>query len=218
MPKFFLMKKFLLIAGVIILAIILILGWKFIFPEKRDKDGPKPEGLVVSKHSETFNQSAGKMLDDYYMLTEALVNWDTAGVNKYAAGLKTSIDSLRVPEMQKDSAIYPTVVGQWEIVKTEIAGLLADESLQEKRESFNMLSQQMFDLLRVIKYDSAKVYFQECPMALNNYETAAFWLSKAGGDDQRRNPYLGLHDPRYGKGMLKCGSTKDSVSFVSGGH
>ena len=74
-----------------------------------------------------------------------------------------------------------------------------------------MLSQQLFDLLRIVKYDAAKVYYQECPMALNDYGTSAFWLSTDAADDKRRNPYLGLHDPKYGKAMLICGNTRDSI-------
>ena len=52
-------------------------------------------------------------------------------------------------------------------------------------------------------------------MALNNYEMSAFWLSKEGEDENRRNPYLGLKGPKYGKGMLKCGDTRDSINYVA---
>lgn len=147
----------------------------------------------------------------YYDLTEAFVNWDTAAINKNSIGFKTTVENLKLEEMQKDSAIYPTVQSQWGILKSEIDGMMADVDLKDKRESLNMLSQQLFDLLRIIKYDAAKVYYQECPMALNNYESSAFWLSADAADDKRRNPYLGLHDPKYGKAMLICGSTRDSI-------
>jgi hypothetical protein len=105
------------------------------------------------------------------------VNWDTTKINASLAELKISVDSLRIQEMEKDTAIYPTVQTQWESIKAEIIGMQADTAIYEKRESFNMLSQEMFDLLRIVKYDAAKVYYQECPMALNNYESSAFWLS-----------------------------------------
>jgi hypothetical protein len=54
------------------------------------------------------------------------VNWDTAKINTSLAELKTSIDSLRIQEMQKDTAIYPTVQSQWESIKAEIIGMQAD--------------------------------------------------------------------------------------------
>jgi len=209
------MKRPLLAILGIILAIIVVIGWKFIFSKKRDDNGPKPQGLTVSKHSSGFNESMSNAMNSYYALTESFVNWDTAKINTSLAELKTSIDSLRIDEMQKDTAIYPTVQSQWESIKAEIIGMLADTAIYEKRESLNMLSQQMFDLLRIVKYDAAKVYYQECPMALNNYESSAFWLSTEGESKKRRNPYLGLHDPKYGKAMLTCGATRDSINYVT---
>ncbi len=210
------MKKAVLVIAALILILVIVVAWKFVFPKKTTEETPKPEGMVVSKHSNSFNESTTKALDSYYALTESFVNWDTAKINSSLAGLKTSIDSLRIQEMEKDSAIYPTVQGQWESIKAEIAGMEADTGLYEKRESLNMLSQQMFDLLRIVKYDGAKVFYQECPMALNNYESSAFWLSTDGANKKRRNPYLGLYDPKYGRAMLTCGTTRDSINFAGG--
>lgn len=209
------MKRPLLAIIGIILAIIVVIGWKFIFPKKRGDNGPQPQGLTVSKHSNGFNESMSNAMNSYYALTESFVNWDTQKINTSLAELKTSIDSLRIQEMEKDSAIYPTVQGQWESIKAEIIGMQADTAIYEKRESLNMLSQQLFDLLRIVKYDGAKVFYQECPMALNNYESSAFWLSTEGDNKKRRNPYLGLHDPKYGKAMLTCGATRDSINYVT---
>ena len=208
------MKRVLLAIVGIILAIIIIVGWRFVFPKKRGDNGPQPEGLTVSKHSSGFNESMSNAMNSYYALTESFVNWDTAKINTSLAELKTSVDSLRIQEMEKDSAIYPTVQTQWESIKAEIIGMQADTAIYEKRESLNMLSQEMFDLLRIVKYDGAKVFYQECPMALNNYESSAFWLSTDGDTKKRRNPYLGLHDPKYGKAMLACGATRDSINFA----
>jgi len=38
------------------------------------------------------------------------------------------------------------------------------------------------------------------------------WLSET---DSVRNPYLGLHHPKYGKAMIECGSTKSTIDFIS---
>jgi len=208
------MKRFLLV--IVVLLIALIGAWYFgLFKGKDKPSGPKPEGLTVSKHSSSFNESMSEALNSYYALSESFVNWDTVKINTSLAEFKTSVDSLRIQEMEKDSAIYPTVQSQWESIKAEISGMQADTALYEKREDLNMLSQQLFDLLRIVKYDAAKVYYQECPMALNNYESSAFWLSANSETKNRRNPYLGLHDPKYGKAMLTCGATRDSINYVT---
>lgn len=179
---------------------------------KKKKDtGPEPVSLAVSKHSDEFNQSMNSLMTVYYNLTEAYVNWDTMAINRNSADLKAAVEILKVEEMKKDSAIYPTVESQWGMLKSEIDGMIADVELKDKKESLNMLSQQLFDLLRIVKYDAAKVFYQECPMALNDYGSSAYWLSTEAADDKRRNPYLGLHDPKYGKAMLICGNTRDSI-------
>ena len=204
------MKKFLLV--VVVLLIALVGAWYFgLFKGKDKPSGPKPEGLTVSKHSNSFNESMSNAMNSYYDLTESFVNWDTAKVNSSIAALKIAVDSIRIPEMQKDSAIYETAQSTWESIKSEITGMQLDTSLYEKRESLNMLSDNLFNLLRIVKYDVAKVYYQECPMALNNHESSAFWLSANSETKNRRNPYLGLHDPKYGKAMLTCGTTRDSI-------
>ena len=209
------MKKVLLVVTFLLVLLVGIIIWKFIFPRKDIDQTPKPQGLVVSKHSGDFNESMSKALNAYYALTESFVNWDTAKVNSSLASFKIAVDSIRIPEMQKDSAIYETAKTQWESIQAEVAGMQADTSLYARREDLNSLSQQLFDLLRIVKYDVAKVYYHECPMALNNYESSAFWLSANAETKTRRNPYLGLYDPKFGKAMLTCGMTRDSINFSS---
>ena len=207
------MKKVLLVVTLLIVLLVGVVVWKFIFPKRSTDETPKPQGLTVSKHSAGFNESMNRALNDYYALIESFVNWDTAGVNTSLAAFKVSVDSIRIPEMQKDSAIYETARSTWESVKADIHGMQLDTSLTERRANLTMLSDNLFNLLRIVKYDVAKVYYHECPMALNNYESSAYWLSSTGDTKNRRNPYLGLYDPKFGKSMLKCGATRDSISF-----
>jgi hypothetical protein len=154
----YLMKKVLI--AVLILAIVGIALWKFWPGKDKGPSAPAPQGLTVSKHTDTFNESMMAAMDSYYKLTEAFVNWDTAKVNSSISDFKTAVDSIRIREMEKDSAIYPTVQSQWESIKAEIAGMQADTGLYAKREDLNSLSQQVFDLLRIVKYDAAKVFYQ----------------------------------------------------------
>src|SRR6187401_229366 len=157
------MKKFLLVVAVLVVA--LIGAWYFgLFKGKDKPAGPKPEGLAVSKHSNSFNESMSNAMNSYYALTESFVNWDTAKVNSSIAELKISVDSMRIPEMEKDTAaLYETAKTFWESIKAEIHGMQLDTSLYEKRESLNMLTDHFYNLLRTVKYDVAKVYYHECP-------------------------------------------------------
>src|SRR5688572_8857027 len=143
------MKRFVFV--LITLVIIALVVWKFVFKKEDKPSGPKPVGLTVSKHTDSFNQSMMTAMNSYYALTESFVNWDTAKINTSLAEFKTSVDNIRIQEMERDSAIYPTVQSQWESIKAEIMGMQADTGIYEKKESLNMLSQQLFDLLRIVK-------------------------------------------------------------------
>jgi len=205
------MKKLLIVLLVLVIAVVAV--WKFVFSGKKNslEDGTKLTALVVSQHSESFNQSMQQVMNAYFDMVEGFVNWDTVAIARQGNAMLTALDGLPIQEMEKDSAIYPTAYGQWEAIKSETDGLVADEGLEEKKASLNMLSQQLFDFLRIIRYDLAKVYFWECPMSLDDYQMPANWLSAS--NKNVRNPYLGTKDPKYGSEMLTCGVLKTALDY-----
>ena len=83
--------------------------------------------------------------------------------------------------------------------------------LSVKRESLHALTQHLYDFLRAVRYDAKPLYLQKCPMAFNDTGEGV-WLTDRG-KDSIRNPYLGLHHPRYGKGMLECGENESTIDF-----
>lgn len=171
--------------------------------------GGTTETVTVSKHSEAFNKSMESVLDAYYKMTESFVNWDTLMINSTAAELKIALDSLKIAELQKDPLIYQTVQDYYNNSKAEVAAIIADPSISEKRGSLNILSDQLKILWSVVKYDRQKAYWQECPMAFGD-DKPGNWLSKTV---EVRNPYLGTKHPEYGNGMLNCGGPKDTIRF-----
>jgi hypothetical protein len=173
-------------------------------------NGPQPEPLNVSSHSSSFNQSLSAVMDNYFAMNEGFVNWDTVIVNKYANDLRSAIDSLELGELRKDSLIYLSALEPINNVKAEISSIIADPSFTEKRGSLNVLSDNLRNLLVIVKYNHAKVYWQECPMAFGD-NSPGNWLSPSKAV---RNPYLGIKDPKYGNSMLECGGPKDTINFM----
>ncbi len=200
---------------VMLFAILLLLSGtiRFLFfPEGggSNNSGPRPVSLPVSKHSETFNLSMGNILTAYYKMTEAFVNCDTLSINSSCTELKIALDSLKLDELKKDtSGIYESAIDPLANAKTEIASILADPSLAEKRGSLNVLSDQLRTLWSIVKYDREKAYWQECPTAFGE-DRPGNWLSKT---TEVRNPYQGTKDPQYGDKMLDCGGPKDTIKF-----
>ena len=203
------MKRILLIL-ILILASVAV--YFFVIKEDKKKtDAPEPQPVAVSKYSDAFNLSVNKALKDYYALSESFVNWDNTSVISNSTALANSIDSLNFEEIKKDTVIYETTLSFIGNMKTNIANIIQQQDITEKRRGFQALSQNFYDMLRTVKYDHSKVYLQECPMAFNDTETAQ-WLSNKA---DIRNPYLGTKHPKYKKGMLECGETRDSLDFAS---
>lgn len=198
----------------IFLAILLLLGgtirYLFYRGEGSDNIEHSRPSLPVSKHSDAFNKSMGDILNAYYNMTEGFVTWDTAVINSSGKELMISLDSLKLEELKKDTTgIYESALDPLVNAKTEMASILADPSIAEKRGSFNILSDNLRTLLIAVKYDREKLYWQECPMAFGE-DRPGNWLSKT---KEVRNPYLGTRDPQYGDKMLNCGGPKDTIKF-----
>ncbi len=200
----------------IVLVLILVFAGFAIWYIYRGKPKPDVEkstsqAMKVSKHSPAFNLSVNKIVTDYYGLSEAFVGWDSTTLNTKAKQFESDLEAMRLENKEKDS-IDQVANSFTDNVAMDLKNLQSGNNLSEKRKTFNSLSQNMYDLLRTLKYDDKKVFLQLCPMAFGD-TGSGLWLSPSGEDEQRRNPYLGLHHPKYKSGMLTCGETKDSLNF-----
>ncbi len=159
---------------VLLIYLILIAGiitWYFTAgKEKRIFSDSKATALKVSKHSKQFNESLEEVMSNYYKMAEEFAKADTLSINKYALKL------------------------------TEINGMQSDPSLQAKRESLNLFSNELFTLLLTIHYDLAKLYWQECSSAFGE-DTGGNWISES---EQSKNPY----------GKDGCATVKKVINFM----
>ncbi|GAB3017930.1 hypothetical protein GCM10027051_23610 [Niabella terrae] len=201
------MKKLFIVVLVLVAAFLV---YKYAF--KKGSDGSnreKPEAVAVSAHTDAFNESVNAVLSAYYQMTDGFVNWDSAAVGKDAAILQKALDSFQIEELKKDTLIYETAVFPYSNTKSNTATILETADWEGKRRAYQNLSENLRNLLIVVKYDQDTLYWQECPMAFNEDESAN-WISP---DATIVNPYLGKKHPKYGATMLNCGETKEEISF-----
>lgn len=123
----------------------------------------------------------------------------TKGTEQLIADINDVIGVLS--ELKADSNIVSTAKTYTTGISNELTAVKQEKDIEERRKSFQVLSEQLYDLIRTVKYDRAVVYHQYCPMAFN--DAGAFWLSNSS---DIRNPYLP-------KKMLICGEVKDSIDF-----
>ncbi|MEO6611253.1 MAG: DUF3347 domain-containing protein [Chitinophagaceae bacterium] len=175
----------------------------FFYPGESNShnSGPKTAPVGVSSHSQAFNQSLETLLNAYYKMKEGFVVADTVVINSAAADLQSALDSLRITELQVDSLIYQTALQPYSNARTEIRSILTDPSIIEKRNSLNIFSNELRDLVSIVRYDRATVYWLECANAFGE-DRPGNWLSMA---EKSGNPY----------GQPECAEVKSSINFVT---
>lgn len=202
------MKKGLILIGLV----AVIVAVYFIFFSKDDAaqpDVPKQQPLAQSKNSDAFNKPLNDMLNIYFDLKNALVNWDTAQTVSHAKKLAEIADKVPYDELKADSTIIQTAKSFSGSVIAEANGVAGETTIDGMRHSFYTLSENLYNLLRTVRYDQQVIYHDVCPMAFGDND-AAYWLSNSS---EIVNPYLGNKHPKYHSGMMGCGSIEDSLNF-----
>jgi hypothetical protein len=202
------MKKGLAIIGatVAVIAVYFLLFYKKSEPkDTSDKQQP----LAQSKNSDTFNTPFNNMLNSYFELKNALVDWDTAKTSASADNLIKLAAEVPYDNLEADTTLIATAKSFSESVIAEAKGVVGENTIEEKRRSFYTLSENLYNLLRTVHYDQQVIYHDKCPMAFNDSEEG-YWISNTRAIV---NPYLGKKHPHYASGMIGCGSIEDSIDY-----
>ncbi|XZF15320.1 DUF3347 domain-containing protein [Chitinophagaceae bacterium MMS25-I14] len=157
-----------------------------------------PSAPAASKLSAAGTSALMTVIGDYYSLKDAFVASDTAKANAAAQKVVVSVSAMTAA-LKTDSADGKTVqpyLDTMQLKAQEIAA--ANGNLEQKRASFEKVSDAMYAVLKDADLKNAHVYRQYCPMA---FERGAYWLSS---EAEIKNPY-------YGKKMLDCGEVRDSL-------
>ncbi len=169
--------------------------------DKKAEETKKNEPLAQSQNSTDFNDKFTSLLNSYYRLKDAFVASNDTLAASQAKALIASADNLNLQEVKADSSIVEMAKQYIGSISSEAKALVAEQNLDAKRKSFQMISDNMYDLVRTVHFDKETIYHQFCPMAFN--DAGAYWLSRT---TDIKNPY-------FGKKMLTCGEVKDSIDF-----
>ncbi len=191
------MNKILVLSGFLFLVAC---GGK---DEKAAVADTTPKTLAASAHSDSFNLAFGKMLDHYFELKDQFIAENDTLIAQKSVALISDVAEAAVEfkDLKNDSTVASTARNYAVSISSELKSIVSETDREERRKSFQTVSEQIYDLIRAVKYDRAIVYHQYCPMAFN--DAGAFWLSNSS---DIRNPYLP-------KKMLTCGEVKDSIDF-----
>ena len=162
------------------------------------KTEPKSEmtGMDMSKHSTVSeNQDVNQLnpvLDNYFLLKDALVKTDAKTASEKATALLSSITAVKMETLKMDEHVV------WMKILKDLTAdsksISETQDIKKQRETFKSLSKTFYELIKVSK-PSETIYYQYCPMQEAN------WLSK---ENAVKNPY-------YGSQMLSCGKTVETI-------
>lgn len=137
----------------------------------------------------------------YYALTEDFVQQaDTMQMHAHAITLARMVDSLPLSELMPDSTLITTAQSYVDGISAELIGLRGETSRLGKKRSLQMVSDQLYDLVRTVRYTGEKIYYWYCATSFD--DQGAGWLSRS--PNSKANPYLD---------NSQCGEIKDSVDF-----
>lgn len=153
------------------------------------------------KVSDTLAAKVNIFLNAYYQLKDAFVKSDSTAADEAANNLLQNANAISLTELQSDTARYNKANESLKSLNGEIAGLLGEKTLLEKRREFEMISDITYDLITSTGLKGQKVYRDFCPMF--NDGNGAYWLSSI----QR------INNPYYGDEMLGCGEIKETMQF-----
>jgi hypothetical protein len=202
------MKKFILLAIVFIAAGFL--AWKLLSDKPVQTAGPADKPLTISKNSTAFDTAFAGLLNGYYAVHDALVDWDTLKADQAAYALAAKADSLPVKLIKADSGIVLTAQSLAASLSGDAKGFSGETGIEARRHSFDLMTEELYNLIRTVRYDQAVIYHIKCPMAFSD-TIPAYWLSNT---DHVVNPYLGNKHPVYKAKMMGCGEVVDSFDLT----
>lgn len=198
------MKKFILLVVVFIAGCFL--AYKLLSDKPVRQEEHKDEALRISKNSPAFNNAFDSLLGQYFAVRDALVDWDTLKADEAAYRLASKADSLPTRLLKADSSIVLTAKSLAASMSGDARGFAGESGYEGRRQSFNVLTDELYNLVRTVRYDQGEIYHIRCPMAFKD-SIEGFWLSSSS---HIVNPYLGNKHPVYKAKMITCGEVIDS--------
>lgn len=164
-------------------------------------DSASSVALAKGSNSEDFSSSLSGLMSNYYELKKGFVLEDTLLIAKSAMLLSKDADKLPIQQMKADPTIIENAKVSSQSIVSQIQGLLGESTLENKRKDFQTLSEQLYDLIRIVQYDKEVVYHFTCSKAFDN--NGANWLNNS---PKIENPYLPKVTPA-------CGDIIDFLDF-----
>ncbi len=160
---------------------------------------PLPNSNIAQ--SDTFNQSFLQLMEGYYTLTDNFSSASETAIDESAKALLVLIDSFPIESVKADTSLVFTARSYTDGIRAELQGLLGEQGLDKKRMALQMISEQLYELIRTVQYSGSVIYYFYCAEAID--DQGAYWLGRSSAG---KNPYLSAK-------ATDCTELKDSIDY-----
>lgn len=159
-----------------------------------------PKAAPTSNLSPAATEQLMMLLSGYYNMKDALVKSDTAAVHATLESLLAKANSLKT-QLPTGSNNDSLTIQSLDSISLCVKAMAENTSwdIEQQRMDFELISNNVFKLVKATELKNAKIYRQFCPMAFN--DKGAYWLSS---EEAIKNPY-------FGKKMLECGEVTETI-------
>ena len=141
---------------------------------------------LVPANREDNTLQASQLLQSYFNIKNALVAGNVKIASTNAEQFLQAVNDGDLKTIGKDNRK----------ALLQAAGQIShSKNIQQQREYFATLSTNMYALAKVVKLNTAPIYYSYCPMK------KTYWLSN---DKAIKNPY-------FGNAMLTCGEVTETI-------
>ena len=159
--------------------------------------GHKMEETKSGEADPAFQKQLATVYKTSLDLKEAFVASDAEKVKKAVVPVQEAIAKVDM-NLLKDQA-HRDWMNYLKEINNSLSQIKSSGNIGEQRKYFSGFNDALYKSVKAFGTGRETVYYQHCPMALNN--AGAFWLSDS---KEIRNPY-------FGDKMLKCGSVKETL-------
>jgi hypothetical protein len=141
------------------------------------------------------------LISAYWGLKENFIAEKDSGIVQSARMMILAADSLKLNELKADTSLLFTARTYSEGISAELIGLIGEKEMRSKRRSFQMVSDQLYDLIQTVQYDQMLLLHAYCNNAFD--DQGAYWICRP---QELQNPYLSKND-------TKCCEIKDTIQL-----
>ncbi len=154
--------------------------------------------IVQTSFAQTDSkQVLNDILTAYLNLKNSFVADNTESARAAAKQIFNAIDNMPIKDLPDNQ--HKIWMKYSDKIHYDAEHIKSPVDIDHQREHFITLSKNMYELMKALNFNISDLYYQFCPMANNG--KGAYWLSET---EKIGNPY-------FGKQMLTCGSTKETL-------